>query len=73
MRNSFDHLVGVQQEAHLIGERGTATGAIGGKLGLVELDLVADGGKWNGSRLSSGMVGVARRVAWTGWLQHAIQ
>ena len=31
---------GVQHEAHLIGERRAATGAIRGKLGLVQLDQV---------------------------------
>src|SRR6185369_17959828 len=31
---------GVQHEPHLIGERRAATGAVGGKLALVELDQV---------------------------------
>ena len=31
---------GVQNETHLIGERRAATGAIGGKLGLVKFDQV---------------------------------
>src|SRR3954471_9236876 len=35
--------------------------------------LRATAGKWNGSRLSSDMAGVAREVAWTGWLRHPIQ
>ena len=30
----------MQYETHLIGESGTATGAVGGKLGLVQLDQV---------------------------------
>ena len=31
---------GVQDEPHLIGQRRAATGAVGGKLGLVQLDQV---------------------------------
>ena len=42
----FEHQpmgAGVQHETHLIGERRTATGAVGCKLGLVQFDQVLGG------------------------------